>query len=388
VNRNARNASSTDTVEVVKILTTPLLRAIESNYINTVKMLVEAGADVNQCDQDGYAPLVLATEKGQDEVVTYLLLHGADIEVVSPTGRSLFEVTTREDLHKILKGHLTRSAAKAENASKVKKPSLWKRWFGGSSSASAEFVEEKKADTVSGAKMVTPVKVVEEAASAGAVLKPSASDSAGSTASSSNVSDVSKGGAGAGKQHGRYVMPAAPRITAGTIAVPPLAVAEPPPAPPRAPISPTAVRKRSVSSEISSAPTMRASASLPVSAGSAFSTRPSASATALPPISITSATQAAAAVASADSALPMADAALAEPACDSATLLGATADCEPAGTRQLLVSLCKRIEALEKDQQLLKQLQSTVQEQAQALDQQRREIAALRRQLTGQRGSS
>jgi hypothetical protein len=368
--------------QAVKILTTPLLRAIESNYVSTVKQLVDAGADVNQSDQDGYAPLVLATEKGQDEIVTYLLLHGADIEVLSPTGRSLFEVTTREDLRKILRGHLTRNAgARVESRGGRKKPSLWRRLFGGHSSPAATAIVEENVGGVKGSgeasdvKIVAPAEVLVPGGGAGPVLKPS---STSESVDSGEGADAGLGvdcGAVAGKQYGRYVMPVAPRPAAGTFSSPPRGQT----ATLSSSTAEGALRASQVSGEKGIAT---------VKETGIYSACHTKTATTREPAVVVAAAGARTptAVASNNSALPVADAALAGAAPDTCTILSAASDTgESAGTRQILMALARKVEALERDQPLLRQLQSTVREQALVLEQQRRDIAALRKQLDDQR---
>jgi hypothetical protein len=129
-----RRSSYATTDEPMQVTATPLLKAIDSDRIELVKMLLCAKADVNQADQDGYTPLVLAVEKGMTDVVTLLLQNGADIECVGPTGRSVFDMVSKESVQKVLQGHLTRGAS-AQPATRTQPQSRrhrsgWK-WFGG-----------------------------------------------------------------------------------------------------------------------------------------------------------------------------------------------------------------------------------------------------------------
>lgn len=59
---------------------TALTKAVESNFIDIVKMLVEAGADINAAGKDSFPPLYVAANKGYIEVVKYLLKNKADVE--------------------------------------------------------------------------------------------------------------------------------------------------------------------------------------------------------------------------------------------------------------------------------------------------------------------
>ena len=63
---------------------TPLINAARFGHLETVKFLVENGADVNKSARDGYllnseirTPLNMAKRGGHQEVVDYLLKKGA-----------------------------------------------------------------------------------------------------------------------------------------------------------------------------------------------------------------------------------------------------------------------------------------------------------------------
>jgi serine/threonine-protein phosphatase 6 regulatory ankyrin repeat subunit B len=49
--------------------------------VETVKVLLEAKADVSSCDNDGWTPLHLAAEQGHVETVKVLLEANADINI-------------------------------------------------------------------------------------------------------------------------------------------------------------------------------------------------------------------------------------------------------------------------------------------------------------------
>ena len=62
--------------------------AIEVNNLNIVKLLVNKGIDVNQIAKgedgtyyEGRSPLSLAVFKGNAEIVKFLLLHDADVNM-------------------------------------------------------------------------------------------------------------------------------------------------------------------------------------------------------------------------------------------------------------------------------------------------------------------
>jgi len=58
---------------------TPLMSAAESGDINTVKNLIDKGADVNVRDEYQYTPLHKASEGGYTETVKLLIDKGADV---------------------------------------------------------------------------------------------------------------------------------------------------------------------------------------------------------------------------------------------------------------------------------------------------------------------
>eukprot|EP01032_Pedospumella_encystans_P014002 gene14002-16099_t len=74
-------------------------------FPNKLKKLLKAGSDVNLVDKDGYTPLVMAVETGWVEAVKLLLQFGADIEICGPSGRSVHEIATTPQLKTILENH-------------------------------------------------------------------------------------------------------------------------------------------------------------------------------------------------------------------------------------------------------------------------------------------
>eukprot|EP00742_Colponemidia_sp_Colp-10_P006201 GILJ01006643.1.p1 GENE.GILJ01006643.1~~GILJ01006643.1.p1 ORF type:complete len:1057 (+),score=103.81 GILJ01006643.1:402-3173(+) len=55
--------------------------AASEGCLGIVKGLLEAGAEVNICDRDGYTPLLVAVRENQAEAVHLLVKHGADVNV-------------------------------------------------------------------------------------------------------------------------------------------------------------------------------------------------------------------------------------------------------------------------------------------------------------------
>jgi len=63
---------------------TELLDAVKRNDINSVEKLIKKGTDINAKDENGDAPLVQAAYLGFDTIVRLLLEAGADVEAVDP----------------------------------------------------------------------------------------------------------------------------------------------------------------------------------------------------------------------------------------------------------------------------------------------------------------
>jgi ankyrin repeat protein len=68
--------------------TRDLFTAARSNDVNLAKSLLDAKANVNQQDDKGYTPLILATYNDNFEVADLLLKHGANTEVKDQSGRT------------------------------------------------------------------------------------------------------------------------------------------------------------------------------------------------------------------------------------------------------------------------------------------------------------
>jgi ankyrin repeat protein len=60
----------------------------EKENVEIVKMLIEAGANVNDKDDQGYTPLAISAMYNQKELVQYLIDHGAKVNVKNKDGRT------------------------------------------------------------------------------------------------------------------------------------------------------------------------------------------------------------------------------------------------------------------------------------------------------------
>lgn len=65
---------------------TPLVYAARSNDVESVKVLLAAGADVNQVTGYGWSPLLVATQNRYYKLGAYLLDHGADANLANKGG--------------------------------------------------------------------------------------------------------------------------------------------------------------------------------------------------------------------------------------------------------------------------------------------------------------
>ena len=67
---------------------TPLWIASQQGRLEVVKVLLEAKAEVDRVDAQGFTPLIMATQRGKLVVVRVLLAAGADkgVSVVGPDG--------------------------------------------------------------------------------------------------------------------------------------------------------------------------------------------------------------------------------------------------------------------------------------------------------------
>ena len=72
---------------------TPLMLAALKGDMPTVRALQTAGAAVNK---RGWTPLIYAATGGHDDVVTFLLQHGAEIDAPSPNGTTALMMAIHE----------------------------------------------------------------------------------------------------------------------------------------------------------------------------------------------------------------------------------------------------------------------------------------------------
>ncbi len=80
---------------------TPLLYAARQNSLESVQMLVKAGADLNKTDPDGTSALVMAIVNAHYDLPIYLMDHGADPNIADKYGRTALYAAV--DMHTLEK---------------------------------------------------------------------------------------------------------------------------------------------------------------------------------------------------------------------------------------------------------------------------------------------
>ena len=77
-NRQAREADGGEL--------TPLIYAARAGSIDAARVLLEAGADVNQVTRYGWSPLLAATQNRNYQMGKFLIEHGADVNIANKGG--------------------------------------------------------------------------------------------------------------------------------------------------------------------------------------------------------------------------------------------------------------------------------------------------------------
>jgi ankyrin repeat protein len=77
---------------------TPLLFAARNGHIESAKLLLAAGANIDDAAPNGASPLVIAVHSGQSELAAFLLQHGADPNAAGAGYTALHAAILRGDL--------------------------------------------------------------------------------------------------------------------------------------------------------------------------------------------------------------------------------------------------------------------------------------------------
>ena len=67
-----------------------------------VKLLVDAGADINAFDKYGSSALSMAADKGYPDVVTFLMIRGADPTIKNKRGETALDVASTDEIKDLL----------------------------------------------------------------------------------------------------------------------------------------------------------------------------------------------------------------------------------------------------------------------------------------------
>ena len=112
VNRGSSAGTSADAKYVDEVETggsTPLLFAARQGDLDSAKLLIAAGADVNTAAPDGYNALLLASHSGHAALASFLLDKGADPNAAGPGFTALHTAVLTGDLD-LVKALLARGA--------------------------------------------------------------------------------------------------------------------------------------------------------------------------------------------------------------------------------------------------------------------------------------
>nr|XP_018912083.1 PREDICTED: serine/threonine-protein phosphatase 6 regulatory ankyrin repeat subunit C-like [Bemisia tabaci] len=107
---------------------TPLLCAVEEDYLHIADVLIEAGANVNaKTPSRGETPIHLATRKFQRSSywIEFLLKYGADINAQNGEGRTPLSISTHQSYSVTASFTLLKFGADTEKRDKHKKTPIW-----------------------------------------------------------------------------------------------------------------------------------------------------------------------------------------------------------------------------------------------------------------------
>ncbi|HBL98726.1 TPA: hypothetical protein DDZ86_03730 [Candidatus Dependentiae bacterium] len=101
------------------------LEEINEN-LKKIRKILNAGVDVNQCNSDGFAPLFVAINRGDKEIVELLLEHGADVNISEKTmGCTPLYLACQEGYEFIAKRLLESGALVDKSTNDGYTPLLW-----------------------------------------------------------------------------------------------------------------------------------------------------------------------------------------------------------------------------------------------------------------------
>lgn len=112
--------------------TTPLHMAVKYGSIDTVRHLVQSGANLDAVDDiDQSTPLHLAAENGRDEVVHILLNQGARTNIVDRHGRTLLHMAALRGYACLVEPLLASEGIEIDSVDANGHTALYMAWYGG-----------------------------------------------------------------------------------------------------------------------------------------------------------------------------------------------------------------------------------------------------------------
>jgi ankyrin repeat protein len=81
---------------------TALTQSALDGRLESVKLLVELGADVNKKDRFGWTPLHYAVSEGYEHICRYLLHHGANARIENSDGEFPVELADEENIASLM----------------------------------------------------------------------------------------------------------------------------------------------------------------------------------------------------------------------------------------------------------------------------------------------
>lgn len=80
-----------------KVLSNKLFGASRKSYNHIVKMLLDAGANINAKDDSGWTSLMYASCNGHKDVVEFLLVSKADVNIKNQWGKTALKYALKYD---------------------------------------------------------------------------------------------------------------------------------------------------------------------------------------------------------------------------------------------------------------------------------------------------
>ena len=106
--------------------TTCLMKAIQNEYSDIARCLVNHGANVRKANRDGVYPIHLAIQKGDAALMRLLHAQGASLAVVDSDGETVAHYASRSKNPKIVE-YLVEAGISLQKQTEIVKPKLWQK---------------------------------------------------------------------------------------------------------------------------------------------------------------------------------------------------------------------------------------------------------------------